>query len=42
MFDITKEDAIEFKKDFEPVDEFEKIDINKTSPSKECISLSVL
>ena len=42
MFDITKEDAIEFKRDFEPVDEFEKIDINKTSPSKECISLSVL
>ena len=37
MFDMTKEDVIEFIKDFEPADEFERIDINKTSASKKCM-----
>ena len=37
MFDMTKEDAIEFVKDFEPSDEFETIDINKTSLSRKCM-----
>ena len=34
MFDMTKEDVIEFIKHFEPNDEFETIDINKISLSR--------
>ena len=37
LFNMTKEDVIEFIKDFEPFGEFEGIDINKTSASKECM-----
>ena len=37
MFQVTKEDEIEFIKDFEPNDEFETIDINKTSLSRKCM-----
>ena len=31
---MTKEDVIKFIRDFEPTDEFERIDINKTSATK--------
>ena len=31
MFDMTKDDVIEFIKDFDPNDEFKTIDINKAS-----------
>ena len=37
MFYTTKEDVIEFIKEFETSDEFKRIDINKTSASKECM-----
>ena len=37
MFNIANEDVIEFLKDFEPNDEFETIEINKTSLSRECM-----
>ena len=41
---MTKEDVIKFIRDFEPTDEFERIDINKTSATKKvyALSLSVL
>ena len=37
MFDMTKKDVIKFIRDFKPDDEFQRIDINKTSTSKECM-----
>ena len=37
MFDITKEDVIEFIKSYEPNDKFETTDINKTSLSRKCM-----
>ena len=37
MFDMTKEDVIEFIKDIEPNDEFETINVNKSSLSRKCM-----
>ena len=37
MFNMTKEDVVEFIKDFEPNYEFETIDMNKTSLSRKCL-----